>query len=446
MSYNTYCLKRQELTMNPSTLPSSFDVVVVGTGLEESVVAAAAARVGHTILHLDPRDFYGDAWAAFSFDGLQEWIKREEEEDKDEGAKLSEEDGKKVLKEGEKLLPLRRRSVFKKVKQEWNVPEDDEDEKDLQETKADEKPEGSASKGEKEKDEDKVTSQESEKTEPESGKKEAETADSATGTPNAEASGKKKESPGWTRKKILDYSRRFNLDLVPRLLFSRGSMVELLISSNVARYTEFKSATRVLTVVRDGGNKATLEHVPSSRADVFSTRSVSVVEKRILMKFLSACAASAAAAEEGEEGDSSAPPMANAGQSFKDFLRQHKLTPNLTHFVVRSIAMVPEDASAEEGLAATRRFLSSLGRFGNTPFLWPMYGAGELPQAFCRLCAVFGGTYFLARPVEAVVLAPAEEDRARQRVAAIVTAGARIECKKLVLPAALCPPELRETK
>ena len=32
-----------------------------------------------------------------------------------------------------------------------------------------------------------------------------------------------------------------------------------------------------------------LEHVPSSRADVFGTRHISVVEKRILMKFLSCC-------------------------------------------------------------------------------------------------------------------------------------------------------------
>jgi RAB protein geranylgeranyltransferase component A len=52
-----------------------------------------------------------------------------------------------------------------------------------------------------------------------------------------------------------------------------------------------------------------------------------------------------------------------------------------------------------EGLAATQKFLLSLGRFGNTPFLWPMYGSGELPQAFCRLCAVFGGVYYLVNKI-----------------------------------------------
>jgi RAB protein geranylgeranyltransferase component A len=57
-----------------------------------------------------------------------------------------------------------------------------------------------------------------------------------------------------------------------------------------------------------------------------------------------------------------------------------------------------------EGLAATQKFLLSLGRFGNSPFLWPMYGSGELPQAFCRLCAVFGGVYYLDRSIDAVVV------------------------------------------
>ena len=69
-----------------------------------------------------------------------------------------------------------------------------------------------------------------------------------------------------------------------QLLFARGSLVELLISSNIARYTEFHAVTRVLTWL-DGE----LNAVPCSRADVFATRHVSVVEKRMLMKLLTGC-------------------------------------------------------------------------------------------------------------------------------------------------------------
>lgn len=69
-----------------------------------------------------------------------------------------------------------------------------------------------------------------------------------------------------------------------QLLFARGSLVELLISSNIARYAEFRSVTRVLTWL-DGR----LQPVPCSRADVFATHHVTVVEKRMLMKLLTVC-------------------------------------------------------------------------------------------------------------------------------------------------------------
>lgn len=90
-----------------------------------------------------------------------------------------------------------------------------------------------------------------------------------------------------------------------------------------------------------------------------------------------------------------------------------------------------------EGLAATQKFLLSLGRFGNSPFLWPMYGSGELPQAFCRLCAVFGGVYYLDRPVDAFVVG------ADKSVAAVVTRGQRIDCKTVVMNSKLCPDALK---
>lgn len=69
-----------------------------------------------------------------------------------------------------------------------------------------------------------------------------------------------------------------------QLLFSRGSLVDLLISSNIARYAEFRSVTRILTWFHDS-----LEAVPCSRADVFAAKDVSVVEKRLLMQLLQLC-------------------------------------------------------------------------------------------------------------------------------------------------------------
>ena len=44
-------------------------------------------------------------------------------------------------------------------------------------------------------------------------------------------------------------------------------------------------------------------------------------------------------------------------------------------------------------------YLDSKTRFGNSPspYVYPLYGLGELPQSFARLAAVHGGTYMLNR-------------------------------------------------
>jgi len=60
--------------------------------------------------------------------------------------------------------------------------------------------------------------------------------------------------------------------------------------------------------------------------------------------------------------------------------------------------------SAYDGLKMLYNHIKSLDKFsgsgnGKTAFLYPIYGIGELAQAFCRMCAVWGGIYMLRVPV-----------------------------------------------
>lgn len=41
---------------------------------------------------------------------------------------------------------------------------------------------------------------------------------------------------------------------------------------------------------------------------------------------------------------------------------------------------------------------------GTSALLAPLFGAGELPQAFCRVAAVAGTLYVLRRPLAALLL------------------------------------------
>ena len=45
-------------------------------------------------------------------------------------------------------------------------------------------------------------------------------------------------------------------------------------------------------------------------------------------------------------------------------------------------------------------YLQSSGKYGDSPFLYPIYGLGGLPEAFSRLCAIHGGTYMLNTPID----------------------------------------------
>jgi len=54
----------------PPIDPIKFDLIIVGTGLSESIISAAASAVGKTILHLDPNPFYGSHFASLSFEDL----------------------------------------------------------------------------------------------------------------------------------------------------------------------------------------------------------------------------------------------------------------------------------------------------------------------------------------------------------------------------------------
>jgi len=401
VTYNTFCLKKESIMAGSGNdLPEAFDVIVIGTGLEESMVAAAASRIGHTVLHLDPRDYYGGDWAAFTLDGLQQWIEEHQQNSLDP---RTSESTKVELKEGEELIELVTDSSVESASSQWHI-KDDPSEEESKEEKND------------------VATEEESNLSGLAG--EADQDSVATQVPTLPAVSKSNRR--WPKHKVETSSRRFNLDLIPRLLYSRGAMVELLISSNISRYVEFKACSRVLTV--KGGK---LEHVPSSRADVFATKHVSVVEKRILMKFITFCV------------DYQSHPQIY--EKFKDktyleFLKHEKLTSNLIDFVMTSIAMVHAGATCLSGLEATQKFLTSIGRFGNTPFLWSMYGSGELPQAFCRLAAVFGATYFLGRPLDGVVV------DAEGTAVGVAFNGKKISCKHLVADSRLFPHNRKHVK
>lgn len=192
--------------------------------------------------------------------------------------------------------------------------------------------------------------------------------------------------------------------LLFQMNYCNGKLVDLLISSNICRYTEFRAVDKVLTALN-----RKLDIVPGSRADIFTKKNVSIIEKRLLMKFMTQCVEFDKSTDSGDEKNDFRE-FPDDGK-FIDLMKQQRLNENLVHYILHSMCMGNDETTFNEGIERIRAYLTSIGRYGNTPFLFPMFGCGEIPQCFCRLCAVFGGVYCLGRPIGDVKIIESNDEQ-----------------------------------
>ncbi|CAJ0930019.1 unnamed protein product, partial [Mesorhabditis belari] len=339
------------------SLPDHVDVVIVGTGLPEAILAAACSRSGLSVLHLDRNPFYGENWASFNLNTLDEWIGENKKELSE--TTVSESIKEKIQADESYISFGDNRQIFDLEKQ-WT--EDSATEKVV-----------------KNKDGEETTS---------------------------------------TYRAIIEKEwRRFSIDITPKILLSRGTMVQTLCDSEVSKYAEFKCVNRLLCFC-DGDKK--ICRVPYNRSEIFETDQLSFVDKRRIMKFMQFCL------EWSKNQDEMKDWKEFADKSFSEFLATvHNLEGSTQRFITDAIAILEPNPTTLTGLQAVCRFIDSVGVFGPSPFLYPLYGCGELPQCFCRLCAVFGGLYALHLQVDGIILK-------ENKVVAVVAGGQRVNCDHII--------------
>jgi Rab GDP dissociation inhibitor len=82
-------------------------------------------------------------------------------------------------------------------------------------------------------------------------------------------------------------------------------------------------------------------------------------------------------------------------QSTRDFIG-HSMALYATDDYIESKGM------AKDCVERIRLYVNSMARYGKSPYIYPLYGLGELPQGFARLSAIYGGTYMLNTNVDEV--------------------------------------------
>ncbi|KAM4077215.1 hypothetical protein ACJW30_12G122600 [Castanea mollissima] len=203
---------------------------------------------------------------------------------------------------------------------------------------------------------------------------------------------------------ILDdeHSRKFNIDLCgPRVLFYADKSIDLILKSGANQYIDFKSIDS--SFVCDASGRLT--NVPDSRAAIFKDKSLGLTEKNQLMRFFKLVQQHLGGGENKNERISEQ----DLESPFVEFLKKMRI-------ILYAIAMADYDQDnvelcqdvlqTKDGIDRLALYNSSVGRFPNAlgAFLYPIYGHGELPQAFCRRAAVKGCIHVLRMPMIALLM------------------------------------------
>jgi Rab GDP dissociation inhibitor len=77
----------------------------------------------------------------------------------------------------------------------------------------------------------------------------------------------------------------WNIDLVPKFLMSSGELTNILVSTDVTRYLEFKQVAGSY-VQQGAGPKATVAKVPSDAGEALKSPLMGIFEKRRMKSFI----------------------------------------------------------------------------------------------------------------------------------------------------------------
>ncbi|KAK3739041.1 hypothetical protein QZH41_009833 [Actinostola sp. cb2023] len=204
----------------------------------------------------------------------------------------------------------------------------------------------------------------------------------------------------------------WNVDLVPKFLMAGGELVKMLVHSGVTKYLEFKSIKGSFVL-----KSSKVYKVPADDKEALGSSLMGIFEKRgdsetfsCLLRILKWITLQLGKTKkfftnlEKEELFTGINPNTTTMQ---ECYVKFGLDDNTADFTGHALALHTEDSYKQQPCGSTlmriKLYSESLARYGTSPYLYPLYGLGELPQGFARLSAIYGGTYMLNKPIEAIV-------------------------------------------
>ncbi|XP_034290054.1 rab GDP dissociation inhibitor alpha [Pantherophis guttatus] len=212
--------------------------------------------------------------------------------------------------------------------------------------------------------------------------------------------------------------RDWNVDLIPKFLMANGQLVKMLLYTEVTRYLDFKVVEG--SFVYKAGK---IYKVPSTETEALASNLMGMFEKRRFRKFLVFVA-------NFDENDSKTLEGVDPHvTTMREVYRRFDLGQDVIDFTGHALALYRTDDYLDQPCLETinriKLYSESLARYGKSPYLYPLYGLGELPQGFARLSAIYGGTYMLNKPVDEIVMEGG-------KVIGVKSEGEVARCKQLI--------------
>ncbi|AET40605.1 Gdi1p Ecym_6223 [Eremothecium cymbalariae DBVPG len=190
--------------------------------------------------------------------------------------------------------------------------------------------------------------------------------------------------------------RDWNVDLIPKFLMANGELTNILVHTDVTRYVEFKQVSGSYVY-----NKGKVYKVPANEMEAISSPFMGIFEKRRMKKFLEWIG------DYKEDDIKTHQGLDLDNNTMDEVYYKFGLGSSTKDFIGHAMALWTNDDYLQQPARPTFErivlYVQSVARYGKSPYLYPLYGLGELPQGFTRLSAVFGGTYMLNTPVEKVM-------------------------------------------
>mmetsp|Transcript_10583 Transcript_10583/g.20610 ORF Transcript_10583/g.20610 Transcript_10583/m.20610 type:complete len:463 (-) Transcript_10583:2273-3661(-) len=194
----------------------------------------------------------------------------------------------------------------------------------------------------------------------------------------------------------LGANRDFNVDLIPKFIMACGNLTKMLLHTKVTRYLEFKSIEG--SFVYKGGK---VLKVPATPEEALKSPLMGLFEKRRFRSFLLYVDAYDETKPDTHKGKDL------TKMTMRELYNSFGLVADTHQFISHAMCLELNDDHLDQPALPTVKELQtycySLARYGTSPYIYPVYGLGGLPEGFSRLCAIHGGTFMLNRDVDEIV-------------------------------------------